>query len=477
MTPARLVLPALRWRRETGFHHERESIAAALDLGVGGFIIFGVPGARAEEVAELTAEIRRQAGRPLLLGADLERGAAQQARGLTPIPPPRALAALDDPAAVAWAGRTTALDARSVGLNWIFAPVADLDLEPDNPIVQTRAFGSDPALVGGAVAAWIHACQGAGAMACAKHYPGHGRTRHDSHERLPVVDLPLDQLAATDLVPFKAAVDAGVGAVMTSHVAFTAWDPAAVPATRSPVILGHLRTTLGFGGLVVTDAFIMSGAQAGLAEADAAVASLAAGCDLLLYPGDLTGTVRAIERAVGTGAYAETDLARSLTRYDAAIRRLGQEPVPVEPDIPGARAMARRLLELGCRRGAAPALPDGICLEVVDDDLGGWYAPGPSNIVRRRLAARKVYERYGGGRVVLAFAEPRAAKGRAGFGPEARARLAQVVPGAALVVLFGHERLLEEVPEGCPALVAWHRQPLMQEAVAEWLAGRVGSAG
>ena len=114
---------------------------------------------------------------------------------------------------------------------------------------------------------------------------------------------------------------------------------------------------------------------------------------------------------------------------------------------------------------------------MVDDDLGGWYAPGPSDLVRRTLAARGIVESHGGARVVLAFAEPRAAKGRAGFGPEAWARLAALVPGAALVVLFAHPRLLDQVPEGCPVLLAWHRQPLMQQAVAGWIAERLAPVG
>ena len=147
MTAGRLVCPALRWRPESGFSHEAAAIDAALALGVGGFIIFGVGGARADEIAELTQRIRSLAGRPLLLASDMERGAGQQARGLTPIPPPAALASLHDDSVIAWAGATTARDARSIGLNAVFAPDADLDIEPANPIVQTRSFGTDAAAV------------------------------------------------------------------------------------------------------------------------------------------------------------------------------------------------------------------------------------------------------------------------------------------------------------------------------------------
>lgn len=472
MNLGRLVFPALRWRAETGFTHEQPAIEEALALGVGGFIVFGVGGARADEIAELTADLVRCAGRPLLIGADLERGAGQQAHRLTPVPPPAALASLDDDQVLRWAGSVTAREARGIGVNWIFAPVADLDLEPDNPIVQTRSFGKHPERVGHAVAQWIGACQAEGVIACAKHYPGHGRTVHDSHQRLPSVPVPLAELERTDLAPFTRAVQAGVGSVMTSHVAFPQWDPSGSPATRSPVILGYLRHQLGFGGLIVTDAFIMEGARAGKSEADAAVASLAAGCDVLLYPGDLPGTLSAINTAMNSGVLPQRQVAASIERYERALASVS--PAAPTPALSlSANEVAERLLARGLSRGPAADLKGGIKLTVVDDDIGGWYAPGPSDIVLRTLAKLGVYEQHNGQRIVLAFAEPRAAKGRAGFGPESLARLSAVVPGAALTVLFAHPRLLDQVPPGGPVLLAWHRQPLMQEAVARWIAARV----
>ena len=183
LDPGRLILPALRAAPDGSFAHEAGAIADALDLGVGGFIIFG---GNAESVRRLTADLLRRAERPLLIASDLERGAGQQVEGLTEFPPPLALAALDDPDVARWAGAVTAQEARAVGINWVFAPVADLDVLPENPIVQTRAFGDDPNRVATLVRNWIEGCQGAGALACAKHYPGHGRTAADSHITLPV---------------------------------------------------------------------------------------------------------------------------------------------------------------------------------------------------------------------------------------------------------------------------------------------------
>jgi beta-glucosidase-like glycosyl hydrolase len=478
MTLGRLAFPALRWRPTTGFAHEDRAIDAALELGVGGFIVFGLPGARMDEVARLAEAVRGRAGRPLLLGADLERGAGQQARRATECPPPSALASLNDPGVIRWAAATTAREARRMGIDWVFAPVADLDLEPDNPIVQTRSFGAAPEVVSQAVATWVEAAQAEGVLACAKHYPGHGRTTLDSHQGLPAVGVPLAELAGTDLRPFGAVVKAGVASIMTAHVAFPLWDPTGDPATMSPVILDHLRQQLGFDGLVVTDAFIMEGARAGRSEGDAAVAALAAGCDILLYPGHLEATLAALNEAAASGLLPAARVAQALGRYQRALSRVvGATPSRPAAETDRAGEIAARLLGRGLVRGASPDLGDGIELAVVDDDQGGWYAPGPNDLVLRRLAAQRIFERHGGARVVLAFAEPRAAKGRAGFGPESRALLERLVPGAALVVLFAHPRLVEQIPGDCPVLLAWHRQRLMQEAVAEWLGARVGERG
>src|SRR5688572_16792298 len=235
--PARLVCPSIRWRRGS-FSSERAKVRDALAAGVGGFILFA--GTRAAVIA-LTHEIRSKAGRPLLLGSDLERGAGQQIRGLTELPPPAALGYLNDLDATQRAGSITALEARAVGLKWVFSPVCDLDVEARNPIVRPRSFGADPVRVGAHAAAWIRGCQEHGVLACAKHYPGHGRTTTDSHEGLPVVATAVAELQRTDVAPFAAAVQTGVGSVMSAHVAYSAWDASGAAATFSRPILDYLR--------------------------------------------------------------------------------------------------------------------------------------------------------------------------------------------------------------------------------------------
>ena len=470
MNPGSLVLPALRWREDGDFAHERPVIEAALRFGAGGFIVFG--GTEAS-VRRLTSDLRAAAGRPLLIASDLERGAGQQVRGLAELPTPLALAALDDLAVVRGAGALTAAQALSVGINWVFAPVADLDLEPDNPIVQTRAFGADPERVAMLVGEWIIGCEATGALSCAKHWPGHGRTRTDSHDVLPVVDAPADLLRRIDMVPFRAAVDAGVSSIMTAHVAYPSLDATRAPATLSAPILSILRDELGFRGTIVSDAMIMEGALGGRTEGAAAIAAVRAGIDLILYPTDPAAVARALDAAAGQDPGLRARVDASLARYETALRQAPDGPIAADGESGSATAAADWLLSLPLLRGTAPRLRQPLELILIDDDLGGRWPAVPSDHVAEVLRSRGVTLGSGGSRVVLAFASPRASKGRAGFGPESLAML-DASREADLVVLFGHPRLAAELRGPMPVVLAWHRQRLMQAAVARWLAGRIG---
>ncbi|MGH7443358.1 MAG: glycoside hydrolase family 3 N-terminal domain-containing protein, partial [Longimicrobiales bacterium] len=233
---ARLLFPALRASGDTGFDHERARIDRALELGVGGFVIFG---GTAPVVEALIADLRTRARTPLLIGSDLERGAGQQFAGATALPPLAAIGSLDEPEFTRRAAQITAREAMGLGVNWIYAPVADVDLEPRNPIVGTRAFGTDAVHVQRHVRAWIEGCHAAGALACAKHFPGHGRTTDDSHAALPRVRASRAELEI-DLAPFRTAIEAGVDTVMTAHVAYPALDPQGSAATLSHAIITEL---------------------------------------------------------------------------------------------------------------------------------------------------------------------------------------------------------------------------------------------
>jgi hypothetical protein len=237
--------------------------------------------------------------------------------------------------------------------------------------------------------------------------------------------------------------------------------------------LESLRRTLRFDGLVVTDALIMDGALTGLRESDAAIQALQSGVDLLLYPKDPRRLRDAIAAAVESGALSRERLEDSLRRYQRALAIASRPTPPVRRGpFDSAGGLADKLIQKGMVRGDAPALTAPLDLVVVDDDVGGPYPPSPSDWVARALGTELVGRYAGGSRVVLVFAEPRAWKGRAGLGSASVEALASA-GNADLIVLFGHPRLVEQLPSDAPVLLAWHRQRLLQEAVARWLVRRL----
>lgn len=460
LNPAQLILPPLR-AREGSYRSLHSEIGKALEAGVGGFILFGGTAAAAREIIEW---IHHEAGQPLLFGADLERGAGQQFQGLSHLPPPGALAQLDQ-AAITAAGAITAREAREIGINWVFAPVADLDLLPDNPIVQSRSFGGDSELVAQAVVSWIAGCQAEGVPATVKHFPGHGRTVADSHTALPVVPAPLSILNH-DLRPFEAAIRSGVASVMTAHVAYPALDPTGLPATRSGAIIGYLRENLGFDGVVVTDAMMMTGATAGVSEGDAALQIVSAGVDLLLYPQNLQQVIRALQTRMMHPGFVER-LHQAARRREQLLAFSQRENRGSGPTRGLAADLAARVVGQSPVRGELPKLRSPLEIVVIDDDLDGdWPVTTASTLVTEQLQQWGIPEGRGGSKVVLVYSEPRAGKGRGGLGQSALEAVSRHQQ-ADLVVLFGHPRLLDGIPGAAPVVVAWHRQPQLQAAVAD----------
>lgn len=468
---AELVLPAIRWDPRNGFESAMPVIDEAKFLGVGGFIIFG--GER-DAVLRLTTELQLMFDHPLLIAADLERGAGQQVRGLHQLPPPLALASaeVDNREAHIWdAGVTTACEARLVGINWVLAPVLDLDIEPANPIVQTRSFGADPRLVAEYGARWIEGCQAPGVLACAKHFPGHGRTVADSHLDLPLVAADRMSLNA-DLMPFRRAVEVGAASIMTAHVAYPALDPSGVPATYSRAIVTDLlRHRMEYDGLVVTDALIMEGARKGVTEAEGAVRALAAGCDLLLYPKDVTGTVAAIEAAAADGTLPLARLEEAMARRTSAAARATSRVQFVQPPpwMLDERASGHVARSLRVLRGELARLRGPVGVHVVDDDIGGPYPLPARSAFAAVLRERGIEIGEGGDRVVLLFADVKSWKGRAGLKPFVRHQLAAHLETPATVVLFGHPRHVAEIPGDHPVLCAWSGDEVMQRAAAHFL--------
>jgi beta-N-acetylhexosaminidase len=301
------------------------------DLHVGGFITIthssplGIVKSQAYPTAVLINQLQANSKLPLLIGADFERGTAMRLDEGTSFPTAMALAAAGDSKDAYTMGKITALEARAVGIQWIYAPDADVNNNPGNPIVNTRSFGEDPARVAEFVTAFVKGVQENGGLATAKHFPGHGDTAADSHIDLPVIHADRERLERLELVPFRAAIAAGAGSVMTAHLSIPALEPDSnTPATLSHNILtGLLRDELGFEGLVVTDAMDMGGITVRFAPGEAAVRAVAAGADALLMPPVPDAAFEALQAAVKSGRISKERLDASVRRILQAKARLG----------------------------------------------------------------------------------------------------------------------------------------------------------
>jgi len=303
------------------------------DVKVGGLILVNWSNGRVVQKAEPYAvaaflnRMQRMAHTPLLVAGDFERGVSMRVDGTTVFPHAMAFGAAGDPAFSRYEGEVTAREARALGFHWIYYPVADVNNNPDNPIINIRSFGENPEAVAAQVAAFIegaHADKKNFAMATAKHFPGHGDTAVDTHMNLATINADRERLEHVELVPFKAAIDAGVDAVMTAHIAVPALAPADLPATLSPAILTDLlRKNLGFKGIVVTDALEMGGIAKGFSTGDAAVRALEAGADILLMPPDPDAVVRAVMAALQSGRLTRQRIEESVVKILAAKERVG----------------------------------------------------------------------------------------------------------------------------------------------------------
>ena len=267
-----------------GFDGEEPTpfIEQAFAAGVSTVILFARNVGDPTRTRETCRRLREVAGRPIVISIDQEGGASRRLiDGFTPVPSMRELAGLGSEA-VAEAARITARELESVGIDFNFAPVVDVDSNPDNPVIGTRSFSSDPDLVAELGAIWIRSMQDASVAACAKHFPGHGDTSEDSHHELPRLPHDLERLRRVELRPFVSAVDAGVASIMSAHVLFEAIDPDR-PATLSPTVLQDvLRGELGFDGLIVSDDLEMEAIAGRMPIEAAAVEAINAGIDLLL---------------------------------------------------------------------------------------------------------------------------------------------------------------------------------------------------
>lgn len=455
-------------------------------------------------IQDLVAEADERTAVPLLVTGDFERGLGQQFPGAgTTFPPMMALGAAGDPALARAVGRAVGAELREAGIHVNYVPVADLAIEPANPIVSTRAAGDEPEAVADVVAAVVQGQQAAGVAAAVKHFPGHGRTTLDSHDVLPFVEAGAETLERSDWVPFRAGLQAGARLVMTAHVAFPALEPdgARRPATFSRAILdGLLRRSWGFQGVVCSDALMM-GALADEGPGTAARRALEAGVDWLLYPPDPPAVYAAVTAGLGSG---EVDPARCEAAAGRLLALKSWAFAERSPDgVSGAASMAEALAGSALTAEPpepppGPAWPDrarwvivldgGIGREgvILEQELGLPAARGvlfvdttdPPASVRERL--HEVREAAAGEAVACAVFSPvRAWKGRAGLSELGRETVEAACgpAGEAVLLIFSNPRIVREIRAPSRVVWAYGEDAASQRAALAFLRGALVPSG
>lgn len=300
-------------------------------IPVGGVVLFGKNIADAGQLAAFTADLQAAGRVPLLLAVDEEGGAVARLANSGALDLPRyesaAAVGAEGPEAVRTMYRTIGGYLRDFGFALDFAPVADVNTNPDNPVIGSRAFSADPQTAAACVRAAVEGLGEAGVLACLKHFPGHGDTAQDSHEEAAVTEKTLAALRSGEWAPFAAGIAAGAPLVMVGHIT----APNALPPAESDRLAGFsatvlndwLRGELGFEGLVVTDSLAMGAVIRRYSSGEAALAALQAGADLLLMPADLEGAYTAVVQAVESGRWPESELDARVERILAAKRAAG----------------------------------------------------------------------------------------------------------------------------------------------------------
>jgi len=409
-----IIAPIVGELQNTRSRDYRRYLHYVHDLRVGGVIVVGhsarggIHNAEPMAMAALVNRLQKQARIPLLVGADFERGASMRVNSTTGWPPNMAFTAANDLDGARFEGLQTARESRALGVQWIFAPDTDVNNNPDNPIINTRSYGEDPAQVARFVAAYIagaHSDPKNPVLVTAKHFPGHGDTSEDSHLQLPRLDVARERLENVELVPFRAAISAGVDAIMTAHIAVPALDPAGLPATVSaPILTGVLRRDLGFKGLIVTDAMDMAGLALLYDPGEAAVRAIEAGADVLLIPGDCERAIAAIVAAVKSGRLTRKRLDESVARVLEAKIRLGltrrrQVNLDEVPDVvtspeaaDAADRVARGALTLVKNDGNIFPLrnPASACVAVLTESRGSQHGVALAADLKKRAPSMSV---------------------------------------------------------------------------------------
>jgi beta-N-acetylhexosaminidase len=491
----------------------RELNGLVTGSAIGGLILFG---GQVYETAQLTNAFQKLAKVPLLMASDFERGAGNQVTGSTLFPPLMSLGAAGSEELAYGMGRVTALEGRAMGIHMTYAPVVDVNVNPDNPIINTRAVGADPELVSRIANAFIRGAQENGMIATAKHFPGHGDTAQDSHSLLPTIEAGLERLEMVELYPFKAAVEAGVRAVMTAHLFVPALDPTpGLPATLSaPILTGVLREKLGFRGLIVTDAMEMTGVSGAFSTEEASLRAVLAGADILLLPPEPAKVVAHLAAAIRDGRLPVRRVDESVRRILEAKAALGLhrdrfvrvDELARKIAPRASREQAFRTFESSAtlvknEGGVVPLGAAGgkIAVFSLSSDLGDYFAgrafaealrsrfPGAEAFYADGDTGREslddAFAKASGSRTVVfaLFSRVSAGKGSVDLEPKHAGligRFAAIDNGPAVVVVsFGSPYFLRHFPGADAYLCMYRNTPETQEIAARALAGEMDIGG
>jgi beta-glucosidase-like glycosyl hydrolase len=482
------------------------------------------------ETSLLTARLQKEARIPLLVSADLESGIGMRFLDTTFWPWAMAVAATGDPALAEAEGRVVAREARLVGINHIYAPVADVNVDPDNPVINTRSFGEDPAEVSKFVAAFVRGVQSEHVLATAKHFPGHGDTHVDSHRSLPILNVDKARLEQVELVPFRAAIDAGVRSIMIGHLAVPSIDPELVPvrqpgagenpygtkasevtqngtmpATTSKKIVGDLlRRELKFDGLVVSDAMDMGGITEHFDAGEAAIRAIEAGQDQILMSPNVDAAIAAMKAAVKSGRLTEAHIDESVRRILDAKAFAGAPGGTPEDIFAGldtkehrdlAANIARRALTLVREEtGALPVKKNARVVIVTISDFPETLSPLPDfeqEMLKRLTAPPQTFlidsRTLDAGPIAAAAKDADvvifalAVRSRSGSGelavPQVARKLLADLRVPTIAISFGTPYLLREIPTTGTYFCAYGIQPVMQLAAVQALFGEAHVSG
>ena len=488
--------------------------------GIGGVVIsIGPP----LEVAARINALQELADVPILVTADMEHGPGQRLDGGvvlpwglrngggTRFPPVMALGAADDERLAYELGRITALEARAVGIGMVLAPVVDVNNNPANPVINTRSYGADPHRVARLAAAHVRGLQEHGVYAVAKHFPGHGDTGIDSHIDLPTIPVDRARADSVELVPFRAAIDAGVAGVMSAHITFPALAGDTVPATLSPRILtGLLKDELGFDGLVVSDALDMGAIVRRYGPDEAPVRALEAGADLLLMPADLSRALDAIVAAVESGRLTESRIDRSVRKLlhlkaglglherrtvslDDVPRRVGGRAHTAVADEVATRAITLvrdrdHLVPVSGQRTRAVGIaytadPDPLAGRAFHQTLAPAFRSFATYYIDPATPATRldsIRAEAGKADVVFVSTFVRVITGKGSIAIPAE--VAEFIAALdrdrpTIVTSFGNPYLIQQFPEVGSYLLAWGPEEVAQRAAARAILGRAPITG